>query len=45
VKLRASALGSVSYLISPSLLKLAAGRHVITQTSMLLTETARFRSS
>ena len=43
--LRASALGSVTYLIDPSLLKLAAGRHVITLTSMLLTETARFRSS
>jgi len=43
--LRADTLGSVAYLIDPQLLKLAAGSHVITLTSMLLTETARFSSS
>ena len=45
VTLRASARGSVTYMIDPSLLKLAAGQHLITLTSMLLTETASFRSS
>ncbi|MBO0817356.1 MAG: S53 family peptidase [Actinobacteria bacterium] len=43
--LTANALGDVTYMIDPSLLKLAPGRHTITLRGMLLTETARFTSS
>jgi hypothetical protein len=43
--LTASSTGVVTYVINPSALGLSAGRHVIKLTSMLLTETARFRSS
>ncbi len=35
---RANGVGTVSYVISPSRLGLAAGRHAVTMTSMLLTE-------
>jgi hypothetical protein len=42
--LTANALGDVTYMIDPSLLKLAPGRHTITLSGMLLTETARFTS-
>ena len=41
---RASRAGIVSYAISPSRLGLAAGRHVVTLTSMLLTERRGFVS-
>jgi subtilase family serine protease len=37
--LTANTLGDVTYMIDPSLLKLAPGRHKITLTGMLLTET------
>jgi len=43
--LTANALGAVTYMIDPSLLKLAPGRHTITLSGMLLTETATFTSS
>jgi len=43
--LTANALGDVTYMIDPSLLKLASGQHTITLTGMLLTETASFTSS
>jgi hypothetical protein len=42
--IRASHAGIVSYVISPSRLGLAAGRHVVTLTSMLLTERRGFIS-
>ena len=42
--LTANALGDVTYMIDPSLLKLVAGHHTITLTGMLLTETAAFTS-
>ena len=45
VTLSADTLGSVAYVLDPSLLKLPAGSHVLTLSSMLLTETARFSSS
>jgi hypothetical protein len=38
--LTANALGDVTYMIDPSLLSLAPGRHRVTLTGMLLTETA-----
>jgi subtilase family serine protease len=41
---RASRAGTVSYVISPSRLGLAAGRHAVTLTSMLLTERRDFVS-
>ncbi len=44
VKLKANSSGTVSFVIEPSSLHLAAGRHAITLTSMLLTETTSFRS-
>jgi subtilase family serine protease len=43
--LTANALGDVTYMIDPALLKLAPGRHTITLTGMLLTEAATFTSS
>ncbi|MGH7881332.1 MAG: S53 family peptidase [Candidatus Dormibacteraceae bacterium] len=43
--LTANALGSVSYIVDPSLLKLSAGRHTLTLKSLLFTATANFRSS
>ena len=43
--LTANALGDVTYMIDPSLLKLSPGRHTVRLTGMLLTETARFTSS
>jgi subtilase family serine protease len=44
-RLTANALGDVSYMIDPSLLKLPPGRHTVTLSGMLLTETASFTSS
>ncbi|MGO9504901.1 MAG: hypothetical protein ACLPUO_25790 [Streptosporangiaceae bacterium] len=44
VILHASTHGSVSYTINPAALHLAAGRHTLTLTSMLLTATAGFRT-
>jgi len=43
--LTANALGAVTYMIDPSLLKLAPGPHMITLKGMLLTETATFTVS
>ena len=43
--LTANALGAVTYMIDPSLLKLAPGPHTITLKGMLLTETATFTVS
>jgi hypothetical protein len=42
--LTANTLGDVTYMIEPSLLKLAPGSHAITLTGMLLTETTTFTS-
>jgi subtilase family serine protease len=42
--LAANALGDVTYMIDPSLLNLAPGKHTITLTGMLLTETTTFTS-
>jgi subtilase family serine protease len=42
--LTANALGDVTYMIDPSLLNLAPGKHTITLTGMLLTETTTFTS-
>jgi hypothetical protein len=42
--LTASNLGTVTYMIDPSLLRLAPGAHVIRLTSMLLTAASSFRS-
>jgi subtilase family serine protease len=42
--LTANALGDVTYMIDPSLLNLAPGKHTITLTGMLLTETTTFPS-
>lgn len=41
-KLTANPLGDVTYTIDPALLKLSRGRHSVTLTSMLITETAAF---
>jgi subtilase family serine protease len=41
-KLTASMLGYVTYMIDPATLKLAAGRHTVRLTSMLVTATATF---
>jgi subtilase family serine protease len=41
----ANGLGDVTYMINPRLLKLAAGKHAISLSGMLLTETASFTSS
>jgi hypothetical protein len=38
------ALGDVTYMIDPSLLKLPHGRHTVTLSGMLLTETTHFTS-
>jgi subtilase family serine protease len=43
--LTANTLGSVTYMIDPSMLKLSAGTHKITLKSMLVTATGTFRSS
>jgi subtilase family serine protease len=43
--LTANALGDVTYMIDPSLLKLSPGQHTVTLSGMLLTETAQFTSS
>jgi subtilase family serine protease len=43
--LTANTLGDVTYLIDPSLLKLSPGKHTVTLSGMLLTETAGFTSS
>jgi hypothetical protein len=43
-KLTAGVLGTVTYLIHPPALHLAGGWHDVRLTSLLLTETARFRS-
>jgi len=43
--LTAGDLGTVAYMIDPSLLNLAPGRHVVRLDSLLLTMTATFRSS
>ena len=43
--LTANALGDVTYMIDPALLKLSPGQHTISLSSMLLTETASFTSS
>jgi hypothetical protein len=40
--IRATSLGTVTYLISPAQLKLAAGRHVLRLSSLLLTSTKAF---
>jgi hypothetical protein len=40
--LTANPLGDVTYMISPALLLLAAGRQLVSLVSMLITETARF---
>jgi subtilase family serine protease len=42
--LHASTLGDVTYMISPSLLGLAGGSHAVSLGSLLITETASFRS-
>ncbi len=42
--LTANALGDVTYMIDPALLSLSPGRHTITLTGMLLTQTATFTS-
>jgi subtilase family serine protease len=42
--LTANTLGDVTYMIDPSLLKLPPGKHTVTLTGMLLTETASFTS-
>jgi subtilase family serine protease len=44
-KLTANALGDLTYMIDPSLLKLSPGKHTVSLTGMLLTETATFTSS
>jgi subtilase family serine protease len=43
--LTANSLGDVTYMISSALLHLAAGRHVVSLASMLITETAGFSTS
>ena len=43
--LTANALGDVTYMIDPSLLKLSPGKQTITLSGMLLTETATFTTS
>jgi subtilase family serine protease len=43
--LTANTLGDVTYMIDPSLLKLSPGRHTVSLSGMLLTETASFTSS
>ena len=43
--LTANALGDVTYMIDPSLLKLSPGQHTVSLSGMLLTETASFTSS
>jgi hypothetical protein len=43
--LTANTLGDVTYMIDPAMLKLPAGRHTVTLTGMLVTQTAHFRSS
>jgi hypothetical protein len=43
--LTASTLGYVTYMIDPATLQLPPGKHVVTLSSMLLTETGKFTSS
>jgi hypothetical protein len=43
--LTANTLGDVTYMIDPSLLKLPPGKHAITLSGMLLTETAHFTTT
>ena len=43
--LTANALGDVTYMIDPALLKLSPGQHTVSLSGMLLTETASFTSS
>jgi subtilase family serine protease len=43
--LTANSLGDVTYMIDPALLKLSPGKHAVSLSSMLLTETASFTSS
>jgi subtilase family serine protease len=43
--LTANALGDVTYMIDPSLLKLSPGQHTVSLAGMLLSETASFTSS
>jgi subtilase family serine protease len=43
--LTANELGDVTYMIDPTALGLSAGVHTVTLSSMLLTETGKFRSS
>ncbi|HEX3790764.1 MAG TPA: S53 family peptidase [Pseudonocardiaceae bacterium] len=43
--LTANTLGAVSYNVDPSVLTLPPGSHTVSLTSMLLTQTAKFRSS
>jgi hypothetical protein len=43
--LTASALGTVTYMIDPVMLKLAAGKHTLLLESMLITVTRSFSSS
>jgi hypothetical protein len=45
IKLTASMLGYVTYMVDPSKLKLPAGHHVLTLKSMLITTTKAFTSS
>lgn len=40
----ANILGSVSYVVDPALLTLSPGKHTLTLTSMLLTETTHFET-
>lgn len=42
--LTANTLGDVTYMIDPSLLKLSPGKHTVSLSGMLLTETAEFTS-
>ena len=42
--LTANTLGSVTYQLDPTALTLAAGQHTITLHSLLLDESAKFRS-
>lgn len=44
-KLTASVLGTLTYMIDPATLKLAAGNHTVKLESMLITVTGTFRSS
>jgi hypothetical protein len=43
--LTATTLGTVTYSLAPAQLSLAPGRHTVTLTSMLITQTAKFQSN